>query len=64
MNTFQELMLNYICVKIRCIKFGWLRENGKKEISFINKNNKPKTIANNEDNYYPTSMSRAMSHKD
>lgn len=62
----------YLC-KNRCIKFGWLRENGinlsltengKKEISFINKNNKPKTIANNEDNYYPTSMSRAMSHKD
>jgi hypothetical protein len=59
--------------KDRCIDFGWLREsnsqlfltdNGEKELVFINKNNNLKVIANNEDNYYPSSMSRAISHQD
>ncbi|CAM3845347.1 MULTISPECIES: phosphoribosyltransferase-like protein [Pseudoalteromonas] len=59
--------------KDRCINFGWLREdrahlalteNGKKELRFINKINKLKIIANNEDNYYPNGMSRAMRHED
>jgi hypothetical protein len=59
--------------KDRCLGFGWLREsdyqlflteNGEQELIFINKNNNLKVIANNEDNYYPSNMSRAMSHQD
>lgn len=59
--------------KDRCINFGWLRENraqltltekGKKELRFIDRSNKLKIIANNEDNYYPSGMSRAMRHED
>lgn len=59
--------------KDRCLGFGWLRENdfqlfltenGEQELIFINKNNNLKVIANNENNYYPSSMSRAMSHQD
>jgi hypothetical protein len=61
-----------IC-KARCINFGWLREvqsqlflteDGEKELIFINKNNNSKSIANNDNNYYPSSMSRALSHQD
>jgi hypothetical protein len=59
--------------KIRCISFGWLLEvsntlaltsDGEKEIAFLNNHNKLKIIDNNENNYYPTSMSRSMSHTD
>ncbi|MFT6833995.1 MAG: hypothetical protein ACJA0H_000021 [Francisellaceae bacterium] len=61
-----------IC-KVRCIKFGWLREinsqlflteNGERELIFINKNKNLKVIANNDNNYYPSCMSRALSHQD
>ncbi len=59
--------------KNRGIDFGWLSEsnlklslteNGEKEFNFLNNNNQLKVIANNEDNYYPSSLSRAMSPKD
>ena len=72
-NLFSEGNDKVNLCKSRCLKHGWVEEHeqiltlteaGSKELVYLTAHHKPAHVANNTASYYPSSMSRAMSHDD
>jgi len=72
-NLFSEGNDKVNLCKSRCLEHGWVEEHeqiltlteaGSQELGYLTRLHQPKHVANNTMNYYPSSMSRAMSHDD